>query len=385
MKRVALLGSTGSIGTSTLDVLAGLPDMFEVACLSAGRNIDLLCAQVRRFRPKRVCVADENARNACRRTELQGVEVLHGPDGLIALASDASVDLVINGLVAGVGLRPTLAAVEAGKDVAIANKESLVVAGHLITELAARNGVRLIPLDSELTPLWQSLQEVPRQQVARIVLSASGGPFFEMSLDEMGRATPDDALRHPTWRMGPKITIDSATLMNKGFEVIESRWFLGLDIEQIDVVIHRQSIVHCLVEFLDGSLTAHLSRPDMRLPIQQALTHPDRLPTAVPSLDLVSTGSLSFHTPDLERFPCLAIAYEVGRAGGTAAAVLNAANEIGVYSFLAGRIGFLDVPDVVRRTLDAHVNASGTKLDAVLEADRWGREKAREVVARLAK
>lgn len=385
MKRVALLGSTGSIGTSTLDVLAGLPDRFEVESLSAGRNIKLLCGQVRRFRPKRVCVADENATDAGERPELQGVEVLHGPDGLIALATDANVDLVINGLVAGVGLRPTLAAVEAGKDVAIANKESLVVAGHLITELAARNGVRLIPLDSELTPLWQSLQEVPQQQVARIVLSASGGPFFEMSLDEMARATPDDALRHPTWRMGPKITIDSATLMNKGFEVIESRWFLGLDIEQIDVVIHRQSVVHCLVEFLDGSLTAHLSRPDMRLPIQQALTHPDRLPTAVSSLDLVSTGSLSFHAPDLERFPCLAIAYDVGRAGGTAAAVLNAANEIGVYSFLSGRIGFLDVPDVVRRTLDAHVNASGSKLDAVLEADRWGREKAREVVARLAK
>ncbi len=385
MKRVALLGSTGSIGTSTLDVLAGLPDRFEVESLSAGRNINLLCGQVRRFRPKRVCVADENATDAGERPELQGVEVLHGPDGLIALATDANVDLVINGLVAGVGLRPTLAAVEAGKDVAIANKESLVVAGHLITELAARNGVRLIPLDSELTPLWQSLQEVPQQQVARIVLSASGGPFFEMSLDEMARATPDDALRHPTWRMGPKITIDSATLMNKGFEVIESRWFLGLDIEQIDVVIHRQSVVHCLVEFLDGSLTAHLSRPDMRLPIQQALTHPDRLPTAVSSLDLVSTGSLSFHAPDLERFPCLAIAYDVGRAGGTAAAVLNAANEIGVYSFLSGRIGFLDVPDVVRRTLDAHVNASGSKLDAVLEADRWGREKAREVVARLAK
>ncbi len=385
MKRVALLGSTGSIGASTLDVLAGLPDRFEVECLSAGSNIDLLCGQVRRFRPKRVCVADENAINAGERPELQGVEVLHGPDGLIALATDANVDLVVNGLVAGVGLRPTLAAVDAGKDVAIANKESLVVAGQLITELATRNGVRLIPLDSELTPLWQSLQAVPPQQVTRIVLSASGGPFFEASPDEMARATPDDALRHPTWRMGPKITIDSATLMNKGFEVIESRWFLGLDIEQIDVVIHRQSIVHCLVEFLDGSLTAHMSRPDMRLPIQQALTHPDRLPTAVPSLDLVSTGTLSFHAPDLERFPCLAIAYEVGRAGGTAAAVLNAANEIGVYSFLAERIGFLDVPEVVRRTLDAHVNASGANLDEVFEADRWAREKAREVVARLAK
>ncbi len=383
MKRVSLLGSTGSIGTSTLDVLAGLPERFEVECLSAGSNIDLLCDQVTRFRPKRVCVGEEYARDAGERRELMGVEILHGSDGLLALATDSEVDLVINGLVAGVGLRPTLAAVESGKDVAIANKETLVVAGHLITDLAARNGVRLIPLDSELTPLWQSLQEVSPQQVTRIVLSASGGPFFDMSIDEMARATPDEALRHPTWRMGPKITIDSATLMNKGFEVIESRWFLGLDIEQIDVVIHRQSIVHCLVEFLDGSLTAHLSRPDMRLPIQQALTHPDRLPTLVPSLDLVSTGSLSFHAPDLERFPCLGLAYEACRAGGTATAVLNAANEIGVYSFLEGRIGFLDVPDVVRRTLDAHDNTSGANLNAVFEADRWGREKAREAVAGL--
>lgn len=383
MTRVSLLGSTGSIGTSTLDVLAGLPERFEVVCLSAGSNIDLLCEQVTRFRPKRVCVGEECAKEAGERNELKGVELLHGSDGLIASATDSGVDLVINGLVAGVGLRPTLAAVEAGKDVAIANKETLVVAGDLVTELAARNGVRLIPLDSELTPLWQSLQEVSREQVTRIVLSASGGPFFDMSLDEMARVTPEEALRHPTWRMGPKITIDSATLMNKGFEVIESRWFLGLDIEQIDVVIHRQSIVHCLVEFLDGSLIAHLSRPDMRLPIQQALTHPVRLPTPVPSLDLVSTGSLSFHAPDLERFPCLALAYEVCRAGGTAAAVLNAANEIGVDSFLTGRIGFLDVPDVVRRTLDAHVNASGSNLDAVFEADRWGREKATEIVARI--
>ena len=383
MKRVSLLGSTGSIGTSTLDVLAGLPERFEVECLSAGSNIDLLCDQVTRFRPERVCVGEQYAKEAGERRELKGVEVLHGSDGLLALATDPAVDLVINGLVAGVGLRPTLAAVEAGKDVAIANKETLVVAGQLVTDLAARNGVQLIPLDSELTPLWQNLQEISPRQVTRIVLPASGGPFFDMSLDEMARATPDEALRHPTWRMGPKITIDSATLMNKGFEVIESRWFLGLDIEQIDVVIHRQSIVHCLVEFLDGSLTAHLSRPDMRLPIQQALTHPDRLPTRVPSLDLVSTGSLSFHAPDLERFPCLALAYEVCRAGGTAAAVLNAANEVGVYSFLAGRIGFLDVPDVVRQTLDAHVNASGSNLDALFEADRWGREKARDVVARL--
>ncbi len=382
MRRVALLGSTGSIGTNTLDVIDGLPERFEVVSLSAGQNVDLLCEQVKRFRPKRVCVAEDGSETIARLKGL-GVEVLCGAAGLIELAEDPDVDLVVNGLVAGLGLRPTLAAIRAGKDVAIANKETLVVAGHIVTELAAQKGVHLIPLDSELTPLWQTLQDVPVEDVRRIVLPASGGPFFETPLEEMARVTPDEALNHPTWKMGPKITVDSATLMNKGFEVIEAQWFLGLPVSQIDVVIHRQSIVHCLIEYTDGGLTAHMSTPDMRLPIQQALTHPQKLPTRVAPLDLVGVGMLSFHAPDLERFPCLALSYEAVREGGTAPAVLNAANEIGVYSFLDGRIGFLDVPGVVRRALDAHNNGAGADLEAVFEADRWGREKTEEIVRRM--
>ena len=382
MRRVALLGSTGSIGTNTLDVLEGLSDRFEVVSLSAGRNLDLLCDQAMRFRPRRVCVSGD-AQEAASRLKPLEIEVLGGPEGLLDLATDPDVDLVVNGLVAGVGLRPTLAAVQAGKDVAIANKETLVVAGRIVTELAAQQGVKLAPLDSELTPLWQSLQGTPKQEVKRILLPASGGPFFDSSLDQMARVTPQEALNHPTWKMGPKITVDSATLMNKGFEVIEAHWFLGLPVSKIDVVIHPQSIVHCLIEFVDGGLTAHLSTPDMRLPIQQALTHPEKLCTRVYPLDLTQVGELRFYPPDFERFPCLALSYEAVKAGGTAPAVLNAANEIGVYAFLEGRIGFLDVPGVVRRVLDAHGNGFGLDLEAVFEADRWGREKAGEIIRRL--
>lgn len=380
--QVALLGSTGSIGRNTLDVLEGLRDRFQVFGLSANTNVDLLYEQTARFGPKQVCLGEYSEEDASRFRSL-GAEVLCGPEGLLELATHSEADLVVNGLVAGVGLRPTLAAIEARKDVAIANKETLVVAGQFVTDLAARQGVKLIPLDSELTPLWQTLTESGNDDVRRILLSASGGPFFGLTAEEMARVTPKEALRHPTWKMGPKITIDSATLMNKGFEVIEAHWLLGLAIDRIDVVIHRQSIVHCLIEFVDGGLTAHLSTPDMRLPIQQALTHPERMPTRVSPLDLEEVGELSFFRPDLERFPCLALAYEAGGAGGTAPAVLNAANEVGVYAFLDGRIGFLDVAGVVRRTLDAHAIESGEALEALFEADRWGREKAEAFVSKL--
>ena len=382
MKRVAILGATGSIGTSTLDVIAGLPDRFRVVSLSGGRNIDLLCEQAAQFRPARVCV-NEKEQEAADRLRPMGIEVVSGPEGLLELAVDPDVDLVVNGLVAGVGLRPTLEAIRAGKDIAIANKETLVVAGHIVRDLATRNGVGLAPLDSELTPLWQTMQRTPVEDVKRIILPASGGPFADWPMDRMARVTPQEALNHPTWNMGPKITVDSATLMNKGFEVIEAQWFLGVPASRVDVVIHRQSIVHCLIEFVDGSLTAHLSMPDMRLPIQQALTHPDRLPASVSGLDLAETGELSFCAPDLERFPCLALAYQAVEKGGTAPAVLSASNEIGVYAFLEGRIGFLDIAGVVRRALEAHGNGFGTDLDAVLEADRWGREKAREIVREI--
>jgi len=384
MKKVALLGSTGSIGTSTLDVLDRFPERFQLVSLSAGKNVELLLKQVERFRPKRVCIAEYSS-DVANRLKAFGVEVETGPEGLESLATDTHVDLVINGLVAGLGLRPTLAAIRAGKDVAIANKETLVVAGQIVTKLAADHGVQLIPLDSELTPLWQTLVGVPEAEVNRIILPASGGPFFDSTSEAMATVTPEQALNHPTWKMGPKITVDSATLMNKGFEVIEATWFLGLPGSKVDVVIHRQSIIHCLIEYVDGSFTAHLSTPDMRLPIQQALTHPDRLPSGVSPLDLVSVGTLSFHEPDLERFPCLALSYEAAEAGGTAPAVLNAANEIGVYSFLDGRIGFTDVPSVVRRALDAHSNGTSCDLEAIFEADRWGREEAEGIVDRIAR
>ena len=382
MKRVALLGSTGSIGTNALAVFAALPDRFEVVGLSAGSNLDLLCEQAMRFRPRQVCVA-ENAEDARSRLTPLGIEVLSGPEGLIELASEPEVDLVVNGLVAGSGLRPTLAAVRSGKDVAIANKETLVVAGHIVTDMAAQKGVRLVPLDSELTPMWQTLEQTSARDVKRVILPASGGPFRKASLDDMARVTREEALDHPTWKMGPKITIDSATLMNKGFEVIEAHWFLGLAVSQIDVLIHPQSIVHCLIEFTDGALMAHLSTPDMRLPIQQALTHPERLPAQVSPLDLAEAGELSFRRPDLDRFPCLALSYEAISTGGTAPAVLNAANEVGVYAFLEDRIGFLDIASVVEATLGKHQPDSGDDIEAVFEADRWGRVKAKEWVDRV--
>ena len=384
MKRLALLGSTGSIGTNTLDVLADCPDRFELVSLSAGRNVALLLEQVKRFRPKRVYIA-EDASDVVSELRALGTEVELGQEGLEILATDPDVDLVVNGLVAGLGLRPTVAAIRAGKDVAIANKETLVVAGQVVTELATDRGIQLIPLDSELTPLWQALEKVSPSKVSRIILPASGGPFFDATFESMVSVTPEEALNHPTWKMGPKITVDSATLMNKGFEVSEATWLLGLPETKIDVVIHRQSIIHCLIEYLDGSLQAHMSMPDMRLPNQQALTHPETLPSRAAPLDLVSVGTLSFHEPDLERFPCLALSYEAAQEGGTAPAVLNAANEIGVYSFLDGRIGFMDVPSVVRKALDAHSNGVDCDLDAIFEADRWGREKAEGIVKTISR
>lgn len=382
MKRVALLGSTGSIGTNTLHVLEGLPSRFELVSLCAGQNADLLCEQAKQLRPKRVCIA-EGAKDVQARLSGLNIEVLEGDAGLEDLATDPDVDLVINGLAAGVGLRPTLSAVRAGKDVAIANKETLVVAGHLVTTLAKETGSALLPLDSETTPLWQSLQDTDREDVKRIFLPASGGPFFEFTKDQMADVTRAQALNHPTWQMGPKITIDSATLMNKGFEVIEAQWFLDLPVSKVDVIIHQQSIVHCLIEYVDGGVMAHLSTPDMCLPIHQALVHPEKLLTQVEPLDLAKVGTLSFFEPDTDRFPCLQLAYDAVEAGGTAPAVLNAANEVAVYAFLDDRIGFLDIPYVIAQALEDHGGGTDDDLDAVFEVDRWGRARADELVRSL--
>ncbi|MEE2754638.1 MAG: 1-deoxy-D-xylulose-5-phosphate reductoisomerase [Candidatus Latescibacterota bacterium] len=382
MVRVAILGSTGSIGTSTLDVILAMPDGFEVVSLSAGSRVAELCEQAKTFRAKRVCVGKGLTDEAKSLLDGSRIEVLEGNGGLVQLAADPDVDMVINGLVAGVGIRPTVAALEAGKDVITANKETLVVAGEVVTAIASEKGVKLIPLDSELTPLWETLQELSPEDVRRIVLPASGGPFFDASLEEMEKVTRDEALNHPTWKMGPKITIDSATLMNKGFEVIESHWFFGLPLSKIDVIIHRQSVVHCMIEYVDGGLLAHLSTTDMRLPIQQALTYPDKLPSRIPTLDLVKVGTLSFFDPDLERFPCLQLCYAAIAAGGTAPAVLNASNEIAVEAFLKEKIGFMDIPRVVQAALDSHSIGTGN-LDEIYEADRWAREKAGQIVVKI--
>jgi 1-deoxy-D-xylulose-5-phosphate reductoisomerase len=383
MQRVLLLGSTGSIGTSTLDVIGRLADRFEVVALTAGRNVDLLCDQVARFRPRCVCVHEDAAEEARARLKGDGVKVLAGMDGLMQLVVDPDMDVVVNGLVAGIGVRPTLAAIDAGKDVAIANKEVLVVAGELVTARAQEKGVRLLPIDSELTPLWMARQKTPDDHIARVLLPASGGPFFDWSAERMALVTTQEALNHPTWQMGPKITIDSATLMNKGFEVIEAHWFLNLPVSLIDVVVHRQSIVHCLMEYIDGGVTAYMSSPDMRLPIQQALTYPEMLPSPIDPLDLPEVGQLDFYAPDADRFPCLSLCYAAVNEGGTAPAVLNAANEVGVASFLEDRIRFTDIARVVSGALEDHCNGHDASLEALLDADRWARKRALEIVEGL--
>jgi len=383
MKRIVILGSTGSIGQNSLDVIEGLQDRFQVVGLSAGRNVDLLCEQAIRHRPSVVCVGDERGADAARRRLTPfGIQVVAGLEGLTGLSAHPDADLVLNALVGGVGLQPTLSAIRAGKAVAMANKEPLVMAGGILVREARLRGVDLLPLDSEPSALWQCLKGERIHEVRRLILTASGGPFFGWSLDRLKDISPEQALNHPTWRMGQKITIDSATLMNKGLEVIEARWLFDLPASRIDVVVHRQSVVHSLVEFVDGSVMAQMSCPDMRLPIQHALTYPERLPTRVEPLNLLRLGQFTFEPPDTERFPCLWLCYEAARLEGTAPAVLNAANEVAVSQFLNGQIGFLDVAAVNEEVLSAHRVAPEPGVEDVLEADQWARREAAQVIRR---
>ncbi len=384
MKRIVILGSTGSIGRNSLDVTEGLPDQFQIVGLSAGRNIDLLCEQAIRHRPSVVCVGDEEGAEVARGCLTPfGIQVTTGPEGLTGLSTHPDADLVLNALVGSVGLGPTLSAIRAGKTVAMANKEPLVMAGGILVREARQHGVDLFPLDSEPSALWQCLKGERIHEVKRLILTASGGPFFGWSLDRMKDISPEQALNHPTWRMGQKITVDSATLMNKGLEIIEARWLFDLPASCIDVVIHRQSIVHSLVEFVDGSVIAQMSCPDMRLPIQHALTYPDRLPTRVEPLNLLRLGQFTFEPPDMERFPGLRLCYEAARLEGTAPAVLNAANEVAVNQFLNGQIGFLDVAAVNEEVLSAHQGTPEPNIEEVLEADRWARGEAVRVIHRM--
>ena len=375
MKRLAILGSTGSIGTHTLDVVASHPDQFEVTALAAGNNVDLLERQVRQFHPRFVAVAGEPAaRKLARRLGGAGVEVAWGIEGLCRTGADTGADMVVSAIVGGAGLVPTMAALRAGKTLALANKETLVMAGELVTAEARARGIRILPVDSEHSAIFQCLANSDTRQVRRLVLTASGGPFRTLPLEAFAAITPEDALRHPTWAMGKKITIDSATLVNKGLEVIEAQWLFGLPVDQVDVIVHPQSVVHSLVEYVDGSVLAQLGAPDMRLPIQYALTYPGRCSCPAARLSLEDVGGLTFEAVDRRKFPCLDLAYEAARGGGSWPAVLNAANEVAVQWFLDRRVGFDEIPTILRKALDAHPHRAIQSVEDVLEVDRQVRE-----------
>ncbi len=373
--RVVVLGSTGSIGRSTLDVISSdASARLRAHGLSAHSNWRRLAEQARSTLPRFVTVTDHQpvgeVRVALRGTD---VEVLTGRDGVIRMVQDPATDRVLNAIVGAAGLEGTWAALEAGKTVALANKETLVVAGPLIMDLARRCNARLLPVDSEHSAIFQALQSGARREVRRVILTSSGGPFRGKTRRELRNVTPEEALKHPTWQMGPKITIDSATLMNKALEVIEARWLFDLEPDQIEVVVHPESMIHSMVEFVDGSVIAQLSPPDMRLPIQYALTYPDRSPCPGPLLDLTKPSALHFEPPDRETFPALDLAYEVMKQGGTAGAALNAANEVAVGRFLGGEIGFLDIPRACRAVLDHHEFDPRPTLDQLWKVDAWAR------------
>lgn len=385
MKRIVILGSTGSIGTNTLDIVAKFPDRFQVVGLTAGTNVDKIEEQIRTFKPAVVALSDPQAAELLRaRCRGQKVEVLAGVEGLAQVARLPEGDLVISAIVGGAGLVPTLAAIQAGKQVALANKEPMVMAGQLMQEEARARGVKIFPVDSEHSAIFQSMEGHRREDISRLILTASGGPLWDCPLEEMRTVKPKRALQHPNWKMGAKITIDSATLMNKGLEVVEARWLFDIPADQIEVLVHRESIIHSLVAYRDGSVIAQLGLPDMRTPISYAMQYPERLPLEQPPLDLAGIGKLTFHRPDHDRFPCLGLGYEALRIGGTMPAVLNAANEIAVAAYLKEDIGFLDIPAVIRRTMDAHQPRPVDRLEGALEADRWAREKAGSLVRGLA-
>ena len=374
-KNVAVFGSTGSIGKNALEVIAASEGRLNAVALSAYGKLDLLVEQAREFRPRWVIAADPELAARFDWSALpQGTELLTGPEALAQVAAASEVDVVLAAIVGSAGLRSTWAAIDAKKTVALANKETLVMAGGLVSRLAAKSGSTILPVDSEHSAIFQAMQAGQHNEVQRIVLTASGGPFRQLSLEEMKQVTIDDALKHPTWDMGPKITVDSATMMNKALEIIESRWLFNLAAEQIGVVIHPQSIVHSFVEFVDGSVIAQMGPPDMKLPIQYALEHPHRHPGVAPRIDWSQRWRLEFEPADLERCPALALGYDCARSGGTSGAVLNAANEAAVEAFLQGELHFTEIIPACRSVLDTHHFDSEPTLEQLEELDRWARE-----------
>ncbi|RED66064.1 1-deoxy-D-xylulose-5-phosphate reductoisomerase [Cohnella lupini] len=376
MKKIAVLGSTGSIGTQTLDVISRYPEDFEVVGLAAGNNAALLLEQARQFKPKWVSVGNEALADRLRSELPTDVKVLHGEEGLIEIAGGSGADYVVCALVGSLGLKSTLAAIEAGADIGLANKESLVTAGHLVTEKARQRGVSILPVDSEHSAIFQCLNGENMKTVKRLMITASGGSFRHLDRAQLLDVTVEDALKHPNWSMGAKITIDSATMVNKGLEVIEAHWLFGLAYDRIDVVLHPESIVHSMVEFVDTSVMAQLGNPDMRVPIQYALTYPERKASPASPLDLLKQGTLHFSPMDFDRYPCIRLAYEAGRAGGTSPTVFSAANEIAVARFLQGEISFLAIEAIIEKVLSRHTVVAAPSLEAILETDAWARLEA---------
>lgn len=383
-KRIAILGSTGSIGVSTLEILERHRDRFEVVGLAAWGNTEVLKEQILMYRPKVACIMDDEKADELKgESSIAGTGVVCGTDGLIEVATCREADMVVSAIVGAAGLIPTFAAVEAGKDLALANKETLVAAGSIVMREAAEKGCKIFPVDSEHSAIFQSLLGHRKEDVKRLILTASGGPFLRRGKEYLKSVTAGDALNHPTWDMGSKITIDSATLMNKGLEVIEARWLFDLPSERIDVIIHPQSIVHSMVEYRDGSVISQMGVPDMKGPIAYALSYPERLDPGTRTLDLGSVGKLTFEEPDTERFPALGLCYEALEMSGTAPAVLSAANEVAVDAFLDERIGFTDMPLVMKKVLDDHAPVDAESIEEVLKADIWGRKRAREEIEKL--
>lgn len=383
MQKIAILGSTGSIGTQALDVISANSEIFSVTALAAYHNDALLAEQIERFKPELAVIIDQSAAKRLKqRYTGSSTKILTGEDGLIEAATLAGTHTVLTSLVGFAGLKPTLAAIQAGKNIALANKETLVAAGEIVMSLAKKHNAQILPVDSEHSAIFQCLHGEKKSQVERLILTASGGPFYGFTTQQLKNVSIKACLSHPNWSMGKKITVDSATLINKGLEVIEAHWLFNIDYDNIDVVVHPQSIIHSMVEFIDGSTMAQMGRPDMRLPIQYALTYPDRLPSTFPRIDFSALSSLTFSAPDKDAFPGIGIAYDVGLRGGSLPCVMNAANEIAVYAFLRDEIRFLDIAEIVQDTVANHTMIEKPSIDALFTVDDWARTYASNKINR---
>ena len=384
MKHITILGSTGSIGKNTLDVVETYPEEFKVVALAANKDIDTLEHQVRQFRPRLAALNDSDAADCLRErlSDFKHTEILSGYEGIHAVATIDEADQVLDGMGGSAGLLPTLAAINAGKDIAFVNKEVMVMCGPIVMEAVQRNGVNLIPIDGEMSAIFQCLEGARDRQedIHQLLLTASGGPFRDVPKDKLYNVTPQQALQHPNWDMGAKITIDSATMMNKGLEVIEAKWLFDIELDKIEIVVHRESIVHSMVEWTDGSTLAQLGTTDMRIMIQYALTYPNRLPTIVPRLDLREPLTLHFEPVDKDKFPCISLAYTAAEVGGTLPVVLSSADEIVVQAFLDERIGFMDIPAILQRVMDKHDVITHPKLEDILEVDKWAKSTTRSII-----